>query len=148
MSSESPLEQNSPDKDKGTTARFAIYMVISAVSNLGYAMICKEILGLDEKIAYAISLILVSLQNFFFLMYFVYRTSHGEKLNQFIKYLHSIIGFRTWETLLFLILEDALGIDYRIAILIVLGQSVILKATLYKKLVFRVSETDPESMVG
>ncbi|HUG20830.1 MAG TPA: hypothetical protein VMM56_17710, partial [Planctomycetaceae bacterium] len=44
---------------------------------------------------------------------------------------------RTWEYVLFLVLHTLLGVYYLVAILIVQGQSIFLKATVYKKHVFR-----------
>jgi hypothetical protein len=147
MTLERPTDNDSlPAPESGTRKRCIIYMAVSFFATQGYAAFGTRILGLDAKISYAITLVLVSIQNFFFLMHYVYQTSHKHQWQQFMKFVHSVIGFRIWEYVLFLILHTLLGVHDQIAILIVQGQSVFLKATVYKKHVFRISdeELDPE----
>jgi hypothetical protein len=116
-------------------------MVISFLTMQGYAAFGTRVLTLSPELSYAITLVVVSIQNFFILMHYVYRSSHAQQLHQFVKYSQSVAGFRLWEYLLFLFLHTLLGIHDQLAILIVQGQSIFLKATVYKKLVFRTRES-------
>lgn len=136
-SDSSPDVDAAPEPVLRTRERFIMYMVISFFATHGYTIIGTEVLHFPEEVAFWITLVVVSVQNFFILMYYVYKSSHDRQLQQFVKYVQSVVGFRSWEYVLFLILHTLLGVYYLVAILIVQGQSIFLKATVYKKHVFR-----------
>lgn len=144
-SDSSPEADAAPEPVLRTRERFIMYMVISFFATHGYTVFGTEILKLPEEVSFWITLVVVSVQNFFILMYFVYRTSHDQQWQQFLKYVQSVIGFRTWEYVLFLVLHTLLGMYYLVAILIVQGQSIFLKATVYKKHVFRTGKPASKS---
>jgi putative flippase GtrA len=98
---------------------------------------------MSANVAAWFAIVVVSLMNFFWLMHFVYRTAHGHRWWQFWKYLHSIIGFRLWEAVVFYLMCRLLGgddpswLDLLAAATIMQAQSVLMKYIVYKKLIFR-----------
>ncbi|MBD3676182.1 MAG: GtrA family protein [Planctomycetaceae bacterium] len=125
-----------PKKDPGTRVRFIIYMVISYCSMQGTIYLLYKKFGIEESIAAGIAVVLVSLMNFFWLMIYVYRTADGHRWRQFWKYLHSIVGFRIWELVVFAVLHELLGIHPLVSSTIMQAQSVVMKYFVYNKLVF------------
>ncbi len=117
--------------------RFGLYMVISFLTKMLLTILLVELLHFEEFLAYAIALVVGSIQNFFILMYWVYRTAEGSKWRQFVKFVQSIAGFQVAEWLLFLLLEEVLGMRYKRAMVLTMTASVVLKYFVYKTIVFR-----------
>jgi putative flippase GtrA len=121
--------------------KFNGYVVVSAVSfflNVGLTAFLHEIINLKPMWAYGISLIILLCMNFCLMRYWVYRQEMqpGTLKKQFVATAATSIGFRLSEWLVFIGLNEFLGLYYLLAMLIVMGISFFLKFFVYDALIF------------
>ncbi|MFO0944655.1 MAG: hypothetical protein U1D30_01720 [Planctomycetota bacterium] len=105
--------------------------------NLGSTAILHEGFAFSTKIAYAVTLGIVTLVGFLTLKYFVYQDLQGNLARQFVAYLPSVALFRGAEFLGFALLNGWLGVQYLAAIVAVQGTSFTSKYFYFRFLVFR-----------
>lgn len=111
--------------------RFAISTGFSAVLSFGLPIVLHERLGVTEQVAVAIGFAVAYLGNIVLLRVFVFR-SRGSWRKQLARYVPANGAFRLAEYAVFLLLFQRAGLDYRIAVLIVLGASACLKFFVYR----------------
>lgn len=112
-------------------ARFMVSTGFSAAMSFGMPIILHEWLGIGERIAVAIGFAAAYAGNVVLLRLFVFR-SRGSWRKQLARYIPVNGGFRLAEYLAFLLLFERAGLDYRIAMLVVLGVSASLKFFVYR----------------
>ncbi len=99
--------------------------------SLGLPILLHDFLGVGEKLAVAVGFATAYVGNILMLRLFVFR-SRGSWLGQVSRYVPTNGLFRLAEYLGFLGLFQYVGIDYKIAVIIVLGISFIFKFFAYR----------------
>jgi putative flippase GtrA len=122
---------------RSAVRRFAHASAAAFAANLGVTMLLHEMLGVAPAQAYAVALAVVFVQSFLFLRFYVYGRQNSPWLLQFLKYAPSTAAFRGFEFLAFFFAEGVLGIDYRVAIVLIAGLSLTTKFLFYRQVVFR-----------
>lgn len=117
----------------GQLLRFGVTSGASAVVSLGLPVFLHEALGIEQKVAVAISQCSVLLLNFLMLRLFVFRSRRGAR-RDLTYYVGSAVAFRGTEYLLFLALFELAGLHYFIALLLTLGTSTVIKFFWYRVL--------------
>ncbi|MFC1572480.1 GtrA family protein [Candidatus Eisenbacteria bacterium] len=132
------LREHLPTRD--TTWRFFRFCVLTVISfsiNLGLTALLHEVFAIDERVSFAIALVVVFVVNFLMQRYYVYRAAGGSARRQLVLYLLSSLGFRGSEYLAFLLVHSVLGVHYLISVVGVLGVSFMAKFFFYGTVVFR-----------
>lgn len=111
--------------------RFTVSTGFSALMSFGLPIVLHEWFGVDEAIAVAIGFATAYLGNVVLLRLFVFR-SRGSWRKQLARYIPINGAFRLGEYGAFLLLFEKAGLDYRIAMLAVLGSSAALKFFVYR----------------
>jgi putative flippase GtrA len=122
-------------------ARYVLATLVSASITLGVPVALHEGLGVDERIAVAVALVIAFVVNFVTTRVYVFKSAGNARaeLNRFIAV---SLAFRLGEYGLFLLLFS-LGIVYYIAQLVVLILSFVLKFLTYRRFVYgRRSQSD------
>jgi putative flippase GtrA len=114
--------------------RYALAGVVSAAITLGVPVALHEGLGIDPRIAVAISLVMAFVVNFITNRRFVFK-SQGNARGELQRFAIVSAAFRLGEYGLFLLLF-ALGMAYYIAQPVVLGLTVMLKFLVYRGFVY------------
>lgn len=120
------------------------YLLITAESfflNLGLAVLLHEWMGLAEELAFAIALIVVMVNNFLFLRYYIFRSVDSNIYKQFLAFVAASGVFRGGEYLAFLVIHTALGVHYAITILFTLALSFVIKFFVQRNIIFRKKQT-------
>ena len=117
----------------GQLLRFGFTTGLSAIVSVGLPAFLHEILGIEQKIAVAISQSTVLLLNFLMIRAFVFRSRRGAR-RDLAYYVGSTIGFRTAEYGLFLVLFELAGLYYLTALVVTLGISTVIKFFWYRNL--------------
>ena len=117
--------------------RFGFMAVVGFSINFGLTVAFHEWVGLQEELAFAIGLVTVYFFNFFVFRYYVFEASVGSGRQQFWRFLGTSIGFRGGEYVAFLGVHSLGGIDYRVAVIGILGVSMVAKFLFYPVFVFR-----------
>jgi putative flippase GtrA len=114
-------------------ARFAVSSGTSAAVTVGLPVLLHEFGGAREQVAVAISQGCVLLINFVMIRTFVFRSrrARGRDLSY---YLASAVAFRGLEYGLFLLLFEAAGLFYVVALVATLGISTVVKFVWYRLL--------------
>ncbi len=112
-------------------ARFTVSTGFSAAMSFGLPIALHEWLGVGERIAVAIGFAAAYAGNIVLLRLFVFR-SRGSWRKQLARYIPVNGAFRLAEYFAFLLLFERAGLDYRIAMLVVLGVSAGLKFFIYR----------------
>lgn len=124
-----------PDLAKSTLmaqlARFMVSTGFSAALSFGLPIALHEWLGMGERIAVATGFAAAYIGNIVLLRLFVFR-SRGSWRKQLVRYIPVNGAFRLAEYLSFLLLFERAGLDYRIAMLVVLAFSAGLKFFIYR----------------
>lgn len=115
----------------GQLARFMVSTGFSAAMSFGLPVILHERAGVAERTAVAIGFAAAYIGNIVVLRLFVFQ-SRGSWRKQLARYVPANGGFRLAEYLAFLLLFERGGLDYRIAMLVVLGVSAGLKFFVYR----------------
>ena len=115
----------------GQLLRFGVSSGASAAVTLGLPVLLHEALGVEQKVAVAISQVSVLLLNFLMIRLFVFRSKAGAK-RDLAYYVGSAVAFRGLEYLLFLGLFEIAGLHYFAALLLTLGTSTIVKFGWYR----------------
>lgn len=115
--------------------RFAVSTGLSAVLSFGLPIALHEYFGVAEKTGVAIGFAAAYVGNIVLLRVFVFR-SQGSWRQQLARFIPANAVFRLLEYGAFLLLFERLGLDYRLAVLIVLGTSTLVKFFAYR-LIFR-----------
>lgn len=123
-------------------------MAISFVSKMSYTIVFAELLSLRAEVAYPLAIVIGSVQNFFVLMHWVYKTAGHSELHQFVKFVQSIAGFQLAEYLMFLGLLNGLHMPYKPAMVITMGTLAITKSVVYKAVVFRHKKPTQEEIAA
>lgn len=111
--------------------RFGIMTAFSAGVNMGGSIALKELAGFSPEQAFAIALITVFVLNFYLLRYFVFYGRNQKISKQVMKYTIFAICFRGTEYIGFLIIFKLIVFDYKLAILIILVVSLVMKFIFY-----------------
>lgn len=112
-------------------ARFMVSTGFSAALSFGLPIILHEWFGIAERVAVAIGFAVAYAGNILLLRLFVFR-SRGSWRQQLARYIPANGAFRLAEYAAFLLLFERAGLDYRLAMLIVLGASACLKFFVYR----------------
>ena len=115
----------------GQIVRFGVTTGLSAILSLILPIVLHELGGLDERIAVAIGFVAAFCANTILVPRFVFRSTQGWKRETSV-YVLSSAGFRLAEYLVFLVLLDIFGIDYRVSVVIVLAVSSLSKFFFYR----------------
>lgn len=111
--------------------RFVVSTGFSAAMSFGLPILLHEWLGVAQRIAVAIGFATAYVGNIVLLRLFVFRSS-GSWRTQLSRYVPANGLFRLAEYLVFLVLLEWAGLDYRMAMVIVLGTSACLKFFVYR----------------
>jgi len=118
-------------------ARFLAATALLFATNLGLTVLLHELLGLSERLAFAIALATAFGLGFLLMRHFIYRAASGSLTRQFLLYAPSAAAFRGAEYLTFLLLSTFTSLDYRLLVVLVLGTTFISKFFYYGAAVFR-----------
>lgn len=105
--------------------------------NVGLTVVLHEYLGLAEEASFAIALVTVTINNFLFLRYYIFRSTNAGICGQFMAFVASAAIFRGGEYVAFLLLHTILYLQYTIAIVLTLAVSFMLKYPIQRRFVFR-----------
>lgn len=122
------------DTERRYLRRYGVAAILSAALSLGLPILLHDWLGVHEAAAVALALSVTFLLNFLFIRNFVFRSA-GNVTRQGMAFGVSSAMFRAIEYMAFLGLS-ALGLDYRLSLLLVLGTSFFGKFFLHNKFVF------------
>lgn len=111
--------------------RFMVSTGFSAAMSFGLPIALHEWFGIAARIAVAIGFAVAYLGNIALLRLFVFR-SNGSWRRQIMRYVPINGALRLVEYFGFLVLYESLRLDYRIAMLIVLGASSFFKFFIYR----------------
>lgn len=112
-------------------ARFMVSTGFSAAMSFGLPILLHEWFGTAERVAVAIGFAVAYVGNIALLRLFVFQ-SRGSWRKQLARYIPANGAFRLAEYVAFLLLLERAGLDYRIAMLVVLGVSAGLKFFIYR----------------
>src|SRR5262245_61182995 len=112
--------------------RWCVLSACSFLAVLGLTSFLHEICGLEERISFALPLVVAFFGNFLWLRYLLYGRPVGDWRKQFAKYAVAAIFFRSCEFAAYAITLDWLHINYILVAAIVLPGSFILKFVFYK----------------
>lgn len=116
--------------------RFVGATVLSTIVSVGGAVALKEIIGIAETKAVAISLTAAFVFNFLTMRYFVFR-SRTQPIKQLLHFGVSSAGFRVAEYAIFYIIYDLLGLNYLVCLIFALTLSFICKYLYHSQFTFR-----------
>lgn len=111
--------------------RFTVSTGFSAAMSFGLPILLHEWLGVAERVAVAIGFATAYLGNIVLLRLFVFQ-SRGSWRKQLARYIPANGAFRLTEYFAFLLLFERAGLDYRLAMLVVLGASACFKFFVYR----------------
>lgn len=115
---------------------FGLLGLVSFTLNVGLSALLHEVFGASEELSFGISLAVVFAVNFLACRYLIFRAAGGNLIRQLTAFALSSLAFRGIEYVAFLTLHSVLGIHYLIAIISVLGASMISKFFFYRGAVF------------
>lgn len=115
--------------------RFAVATVLSAFLTLSIPLALKELGGIDPRIGVGVTLVGVALLNFLIVRYFVFRSRAPFK-REFLLFAGSSGVFRGLEYVGFIGLYTVLGVQYLIALMIVLVVSFCAKFLFHRTFIF------------
>lgn len=115
---------------------FGLLGLVSFTLNLGLSALLHEVLGASEELSFGISLAVVFVVNFLACRYIIFDASGSNLVRQLTAFTLSSLAFRGTEYAAFLLLHSLIGIHYLIAIITVLGISMISKFFFYRSAVF------------
>jgi putative flippase GtrA len=118
-------------KFAGQIFRFGISTGFSAALSFGFPLLLHEYLGVPEVLAVAIGFATAYVGNIWLLRNYVFRST-GSWRSEVFRYVIWNGVARLLEYATFYLLFRSLGFDYRIALLLVLGVSAVLKFFLYR----------------
>lgn len=121
-------------------ARFMVSTGFSAAMSFGLPIILHERVGVAERFAVAIGFAAAYVGNIVLLRLFVFR-SRGSWRKQLSRYIPANGAFRLAEYAAFLLLFERADLDYRIAMLVVLGTSACFKFFVYRWIFVDQTET-------
>lgn len=121
--------------DLAKLVRFGSGAIVSFGSTLAITYVAAEWLALDEKLAFAVSLVCVFFINFAYLRFFVFQ-SKSPWLQQLGNFFGASIGFRVAEYVGYLLLLDLLQLQYLLAVVVVLTISFLAKFFVFNNKVF------------
>lgn len=116
--------------------RFAAGGVLSSCLALSVTALLHEVLHVGESIAAGCGLGAALVVNFFFLRHVVFMGGKSPPTRQFLAFLASSGMFRGIEYLAFLVINGIFGVQYLIALVLVLGASFGLKFVFYDRVIF------------
>jgi putative flippase GtrA len=115
----------------GQVVRFGISTGFSAALSFGFPLLLHEYLGVSELVAVAIGFATAYAGNILLLRNFVFRST-GNWRGEVVRYVIWNGVARLLEYATFYLLFRSLDFDYRVALLLVLGVSTVLKFFLYR----------------
>lgn len=116
--------------------RYIIASGFSFTLAISLSFLMKSVIGLNEKVAVGITLIIVFFVNFIIIRYFVFQST-AEPVKQFINFALSSIAFRLMEYGLFILLLSWANAYYLFALSCAMIVTFVLKYFFQKKIVFR-----------
>jgi len=117
--------------------RYLVATALSFVLNLGLTSLMHEVMLLSEELSFGIALIVVMVNNFVMLRYYVFTAREQRILTQATAYVASSIGFRGAEYALFIIMHQAMGVHYLASVSVALVISFVSKFVLDRAMEFR-----------
>lgn len=117
--------------------RLAVWSVCGLTINLGTTIFCREALGFTPAVSFAIALVVLTISSFFALRHYVYRAAGGRAATQGMSFGLSVLVARIFEYSGFLLIEWLIDWPYWLAVIIVLGCSLLLKRLAYRAFIFR-----------
>ena len=115
----------------GQILRFGLSTGFSAAMSFGVPVLLHEYADMPQRLAVAIGFFAAYVGNIVLLRLFVFR-SKGSWRAQVLRYIPTNGVFRLCEYFAFLGLFEKLGLDYRVALLLVLGTSSVIKFFAYR----------------
>lgn len=116
--------------------RWSAFSVGSFLTVVSLTALLRESVGLNEKAAFAIPLVLVFFANFVTMRYLVYDGPRRPIARQFAHYSVSATIFRGLEYVAYWLSLDLLGVNYLIAVLVIMPTAFLLKFLFYKVAIF------------
>ena len=102
-----------------------------------WAWFFHEVVGWITEVAAALSMVLVSAQNFLFFLFWVYKPQNPQDLRSMVfSFALSVVGFRGLEFLLFLVVHTWLGVHYLLALVGLRGFLMVVKFFFYRATMF------------
>jgi len=117
----------------GEALRWGGLSLFSFLANLGLTIFFKEILGFPPSGAFALALCLVLIANFFGLRYLVFDIRHLPLGGQATKFGLLTLVFRAGEWVVFSLIHQLSGADYRLLVVFVLFASSLTKFFIYRR---------------
>lgn len=117
-------------------SRFVGFGVVSYGLGLGLSALFREVIGLHEKVAVALTLAILLIFNFWLSRRFVFR-SNGNARNQFVLFVGTSFVMRLGEYGLFYTLLELLSLHYLVALTLAMMISSCMKFLIYRIFVFR-----------
>lgn len=117
-------------------ARFVNLGVLSLVLILGLTAVGHEVLHFKEEQSYLVALIVVFFVNFLGARYYVYRSHNGPIGKQLFLFLVSSLAFRATEYVCFVLLHTIAGLQYLLAVGMIVIVSFVVKFLFFGSFVF------------
>lgn len=121
---------------KGKFFRWCAVGGVNLGINAGLTALLHEVAGMPEEGAYAVSLAVVFVLNFFTSRHYVFKSGDGDSGGQLLRFLAAALLFRGLEYLAFLLVHTVLGVYYLVAVIGVQVVSFVAKFFFYGKFVF------------
>lgn len=117
--------------------RYIIWILSAFAVNLGITCFLTYVVGYNPRIAFLISLIVITTINYFGLRSFVYRATHETHRRQLVKYLATNGFQRSLEYVMFSLFDEYLAPPVYLTVPIVLALSTSMRFFIYRHFVFR-----------
>ena len=130
-----------------TLIRFVVMAIAGFSINFGLTVLLHEKAGWPEQASFACGLIVVFVFNFVVFQRFVFKAAGGDKRQQLKRFFWTSVIFRSSEYVAFLIVIEQFEVDYRFAVIGILGLSMLSKFVIYRLFVFR-DDGKPAEEIG
>lgn len=117
--------------------RFVFMAVLGFSINFGITKGLHELADWPPEASFAVGLMTVFVFNFFVFRKFVFRATKGDQWQQMLRFFWTSVIFRSGEYLTFLVVHSVMQVDYQLAVISILGSSMLVKFAIYRLIVFR-----------
>lgn len=119
------------------TIKWFLASGVSFVLVLTITIFSHEAIGLPEEFSLAIAMVVVLGVNFFTCRYLVFESTHGAIFKQIAGFATSVITFRVFEYLAFLLFHTLIGLPYLPVLICIQFGAFMLKFVVMRQFVFR-----------
>lgn len=130
-----------------TMIRFVVMAAAGFSINFGLTVVLHEKAGWPEQVSFACGLLTVFVFNFIVFRRFVFKAVGGDQRKQLKRFFWTSVIFRSSEYVAFLIVIELFEVDYRFAVIGILGLSMLSKFAIYRLFVFRDDSKSSERQV-